>query len=212
MPRVGVVIGVIVLILLTSGLVFSRYPSISIQIQDFFPKKQNVSVVERYSAKSEVAEYSLELLDTAYFDYTLEKMGLFRENAIVDPRIYRGFPELDLRYTAKSVKFVLVPKIDQFLMAISGKDDFAGRGDYSIEDEVLVVKVSLNFNELSSRIFLGSLSAEDAFVQTAIQTAYYAQGLSDGKTNVQAFGNIRDDMKTYLYSGIMSWPIAVKKI
>jgi hypothetical protein len=166
---------------------------------------------DRYSVTSETPGYNLTFADPAYFDYLTAKMEIFANQAVVDPRVYHGFPDLKLQYTVSRIEFVLVPTLDQFVIEIGGKNDFAGRGDYEIKNGVLVIRVLLNPDEAKDGLLPGQFGLEDTFLRTAAQSMYYTHGLSDRSTNMTAFAKIRDDIQQYLYSGVFPWPIRIER-
>src|SRR5690349_3015175 len=146
---IGKLIFIFIVFLLLLPLIFFalRYFKIPLQLSVLFRDSTKVAQSERYTALSEVPGYSLKLSDTAYLDSLVGKFAIFNNQAIVDPRVYRGFPELPLRYTITNIRFILSPFVESPIVSISGtaKKDFASRGEYLIEgNDTLVIRISLN--------------------------------------------------------------------
>jgi hypothetical protein len=107
-----------VAILLPLGLYMMTSPLFMTKLPVVLKYTGHTVLSPQYSAKSEVSGYTMTLTDTRYLDYVTTTFGTFGPQAIVDPRVYHGFPDIKLRYTVSRVRFVLVPKLDNFLMAI----------------------------------------------------------------------------------------------
>ena len=211
MRRALIVIGVIILLVLPLALWIFKNPALYTLLPSILqPHSQSVSA--RFSVANRMPGYSLKLVDTAYLEYVAAYMGIFSDKAIVDPQSYRKPAGTLKRYTVSRVQFVLMPTIDQFLLALSGKKEFAGRGDYVVEGDTLVIKVSVSYDEQQG-FFTKKFSTEDAFLRTAFQTLYYAHGLSDdGVVNAQAFAKIKTDMTDNLYGGVFPWPVRIDRV
>lgn len=197
---------VIVLLLLPLALFIFRTTSISTFIR--LPVKPQVS--EKYIMKSDVSDYNLVLADTSFLDYMVLNMGIFNPQQIVPPDIYNGNPEKKERFTVTSIKFMLVPTIQKFLVGISGETDFAGRGDYSIDGNTLIVRVSLNMNEKGNKL-AGQYTYEDTFIRTAMETLYNARGFTKGLAESEGFVKIKTDIDELLHKGLMPWPIRIEQ-
>jgi hypothetical protein len=139
-------------------------------------------------------------------------MGIFDKQAIVDPRVYLGFKDIKTRYTVSRIRFVLVPKVDSLMVALSGKKTFLGIGEYRVEGNVLVLPVSLDFAQLTTGPLAAKLALEDTYLRAVGMVLYYAHGITDNKTNAKAFSKMESDIQEYLYSGIFPWPIKIEKL
>jgi hypothetical protein len=208
MRRVLIVIGLGVLMVL---------PIILILIQNKTGIEKSIALVktstkrqvsERYSAVSKVPEYSLTLTDTAYLDYLSELLGLFKPQAIVDPRVHRGF-DIKNRYTISRIQLLLIPTSDDYLLGISGVNDFAGRGNYVVEGDTLVVRISLNPSEAKGKTEEHRL--DEVYLQAVYQVLYHAHGVSDFAAAGSAFEQNKLDIIDYLYGGIFAWPVSVSR-
>lgn len=211
--RIAVWIVALILIALPFILYMLSRSTFPIQLATLFRKPQKSIESNRYSVRSDIPGYRIKLVDNAYLDYVTQSLGIFGAHAVTDPRTYRGFPDLTLRHTVSKVQLVLAPKIDPFIVAISGKNDFLGRGDYRVENDTLIISISLNMDELGSGAKGGQFAIEDAYVQTLGSIWYYAHGISDNmEVNGEALGKITSDIKEYLHSGVLPWPIRIEKI
>lgn len=206
-----VVIGVTtaVLLLLPLGLLFLRHPAVKEMLPSFLQKTQKEVKSPRYSAESQVSGYTLKLVDTSYLDYVAENLGIFGSQAIVDPRVYQGFPDLTLRHTVSHVRFLLVPIVTHPLFSVWGKDNLATRGDYRVEKDTLVVNVFVDPAQITG--LLGKFFLEDAYLRTALSTMYYAHGLVNNRPNLRETLKIKSDIQDILHAGIMPWPIRIEQ-
>lgn len=209
MKRVVLIVGVLLLILSPFVLLVLRNPAVSTQISRVLPKPD--SNTERYSITNETSDYTIRVVDTAYFDYLTEDMDIFKENGVIDPRVHKGFPNIVTRYNISHIRFVFAPTLERYLLGVSGKNDFAGRGDYELDGDTLIIKVSVDPDEVEENLLIGQFLLEDMFVRTAAQTLYYAHGLSDLRANAEAFLNIKNDITEYLYTGVFAWPISITR-
>ena len=207
--RVLIVVGIFVAILLPILVFILNTPKLNTQLPVFLRYSGHQIVSPSYSAKSEVPGYTLTLTDTRYLDFVTETFGIFGMQAIVDPRVYHGFPDIKLRYTVSHIQLILVPTVDTPLALIPGRTTFIGRSDYQVDGDTLVVRVSLDFAELTKNP-TGPNLFEDTFTRAALPAFYYAHGLSDGKTNSGTFDTIRRSIQDYLNNGLFGWPVKIE--
>lgn len=210
MRRIVIIVGVIILVVL---------PLVFFVIQQrkkigtyFTPWKmtEQPAVPDRYSVASEVPDYSITLIDTKYLDYVAENVGIFEPNAVVDPAVYQGGSEY--RHTVTHVRLVIVHSVPKLLMGVPGQKEIAAMGDYRVSGDTLELLVSINSNETAS-LAAGSHSFEDVFLRAALQTMYYAHGLSDDPKDVGAvFRNVQQGIKEYLYNNVVPWPVEIERI
>jgi hypothetical protein len=210
MRRIALIIGLIVLFLLPITFYVIKNQEQIDGMFDVLRAKTKPSDSSLYSVQSQVSGVEISLINTQYLDYITSGMGLFENQAIVDPRIYRGFPDLPLRHTITHIQFVLVPTIDQFLVGVSGKNDFAARSDYVVEKETLIVRVAVNFSEMGDPL-AKQHQFEDVFLRAALISLLYANDKPVGEAPALKFKRIQDDMKSYLYTEILPWPIEIKR-
>jgi hypothetical protein len=168
-----------------------------------------------YSAKSEVPTHSLTLVDSQYMEYMTSNLHAFEPQAIIDPRVYHGFSDIKTRYTVKSIQFILVNSVEKPVGVIvegGGKIPFAmvGQGIYSIDGTVLTIRVALNMPEIQKSM-TRKFSLEDVYLRTAVNTLYYALGVSDPKENQTALLAMKKQIEDYLYTGVFPWPIRIER-
>jgi hypothetical protein len=213
MQKTLIVIAVIILFLLPLALLFIRNPRVSLFLAPLRQSGINKAITaQKYSVMSEVQGYTIKLIDTKYLDYLAESMGIFDKQAIVDPRIYLGFKDIKTRYTVSRIRFVLVPKIDSLMVALSGKKTFLGIGEYRVEGDTLVLPVSLDFAQLTTGPLAAKLAPENTYIRAVGMVLYYAHGITDNETNAEAFSKMTRDIEEYLYKGIFPWPIRIEAV
>ncbi len=210
MRRSYALIGLIVLILVLpiALLVVQNWEKISDKIAILtVSKKRQVSPA--YSAVSTTPDHTITLRDTAYFDYATSHLGIFNTHGVIDPATHSGDSTVDTRYTISNLRFELVPVLDQFIVGVGGKKNFAGWGTYVIDGDTLIVRVALNFDDpaLSER----KSSPAEVFLDVAYQTLYFAHGLTPGDKFVDAFVKNQNDIAEYVRSGIFAWPVDIAK-
>ena len=171
----------------------------------------NRTISEQYKVASKVPDYTPKIVDTSYLDYVMASLKIFDNQAIADPAIYRGSRDSKTRYTVFRVQIELVPRIDQFLLALGGENDFAGRGTYLVENDTLIVQVSIDPNEILQGGTQGQYALEDVYLQTALQVLVYAVGSPDTRMDPKELIKIDNDLKEYLYTGIFKRPILIEK-
>lgn len=203
---------VLVVIFLTIPVIYFVLQTKDRQQNAFIPWKMPKSPADkiRYSVMSEVPDYSITLNDVKFFDYVAENVGIFESDAVVDPAIYRGGDEY--RHTVTHVRFMIVHSVPKLLVGVPGQNEIAAMGDYRIMGDTLELLVSINPNETAS-LAAGSQSLEDVFLRAALQTMYYAHGLSDDPKDVgTVFRNVQQGIKEYLYNNVVPWPIDITSI
>lgn len=215
MFRKAFIVGIVIFILfLPFFLVILRNPQVQEMFPSFLRGEQRTVTSTHFDTSSSVSGYTVRLVDTKYLDYAATKLGIFSQNGIVDPRIYRGFPDIKNRYTVSKIQYSLVPMVDPAVVMISGPKSFVGRGNFRVQGDTLIVEVSLDLENLINSLVPTQYPLEEAFVRTAMETLYYAHGLvsmSDTRTLVIGLDKIKEDIKNYLYSGIFPWPIRIEK-
>ncbi len=174
-----------------------------------WPVKQTSQTPERYSVASDVPGYAITLSDTRFLDHVAENVGIFNPDAVVDPELYQGGARFT--HTVSRVALRLVPSVSTLMVGVPGKKELAAMGEYTIDGDTLVLRVSLNPNEVTALIS-ETYRIEDVFLQASLQALSYARGLSeDPKTLGTAFKNIQSGIREYLYGGSMPWPIRITR-
>ena len=169
------------------------------------------STGEQYAVSSKVPVYTPKIVNPSYLEYVTARLKIFDSQAIVDPAIYRGSRDSKIRYTVSRVQIELVPRIDNFLLAIGGENDFAGRGTYLVENDTLIVQVSIDPNEIPQGGIKGQYALEDVYLQTALQVLVYAVGSPEKRMDTKELAKIDKDLQEYLYTGIFKRPIVIEK-
>ncbi len=211
MKRIWVIIGIVIVILLPVALLVYQNLDVIKKNVSLLKFSTRHTISQQYSVASKVPVYTPKIVDTSYLDYVIAYMKIFDNQAIADPEIYRGSRDSKTRYTVSRVQIELVPRIDQFLLAIGGENDFAGRGTYTVKDDTLIVQVSIDPNEILSGGVRGQYALEDVYLQTALQVLVYAVGSPDKRMDPKELAKIDKDLQEYLYTGIFNRPILIEK-
>lgn len=211
MKRMWLIIGIVIVILLP--FVLLAYKNLDAIKRNFFMVKFSTtrSTGEQYTVSSKVPVYTPKIVNPSYLEYVTSRLKIFDTQAIADPAMYRGSRDSKTRYTVSRVQIELVPRIDQFLLAIGGENDFAGRGTYVVKDDTLIVQVSIDPNEISSGGINGQYALEDVYLQTALQVLVYAVGSPNKRMDPKELAKIDKDLEEYLYTGIFNRPILIEK-
>jgi len=210
MRRIVFIIGIIVLLLIPVIVFVMQRRTNSGTPPTTWPLIQASPTPQRYSVESQLAGYTLTLMDTRYLDSVAENIGIFKPEAVLDPEVYHGGQTF--HHTISHIRLVLVPAVQQFLVAVPGRKVLASTADYIVEGDTLVLRVTINPSE-QVNVAAGQHTLEDAFLRAAMQAMYYAHGLSDDPTvNANAFANIQNGIKDYLYIGVLAWPIQIERL
>jgi hypothetical protein len=176
MKRIFIGIIIIFIIFFPLGLVTHRNWD---KIQESFVKTRFTArkdLSPQYSAETKTPGLMVAVTNTAFLEYIAATMKIYEQNAIADPQGYFGALTNSQRFTVSRLKFELVPTLDRYLVGLGGSTDFAGRGVYAIEGDELVVRVSINEEELEKGKDIGQFAVEDMFLDTALQVLIYATG------------------------------------
>jgi hypothetical protein len=208
MRRIAFIMGVLIILVIPIILyviTHTGYHPVSI-----WPLIQKKDTGERYSVASDVSGYTIKLIDTKYLDSIAENTGIFKPQGVIDPQSYVGGSTA--RYTITHIRFVIVPIVANMVIRTEGKIDFSSTGGYTVEGDTLVIVVSINDKE-ASRLAGLQHGFDDVFIRAALQTMWYAHGLSaDPFKNADAFMNIQKGVRDYLFGGILPWPIQIDKV
>ena len=211
MKRIWIIVGSVIVILLPVVLLVYKNLDVTKKNVSLLKFITNHTISEQYKVASKVPDYTPKIVDTSYLDYVMATLKIFDNQAIADPAIYRGSRDSKTRYTVSRVQIELVPRIEQFLLAIGGEKDFAGRGTYFVKDDTLVIQVSLDPDEILQGGTQGQYALEDMYLQTALQVLVYAVGFPDTRMDPKELFKIDTDLKEYLYTGIFKRPILIEK-
>lgn len=176
---------------------------------DLLKMKLRPKTVAQYSTLSKIPNVTLTLKNTQYLEYVAANLKLFSDQAIVDPEQYYGKKIGSKKYTITQLRFELVPTLDRYMVGISGEKGFAAFGTYAIEDNTLVVRVSVDLSETGNPLAGPLNQHEDVFLRAALLTLYYAHGRTDGMVDPIAFRKIQEEIKTYIYDGVFVWPVQI---
>lgn len=208
MRRIAIFIVLGILLLLPMVLVVVQRRNSSTNSVATWPLTKKTQSPERYTVTSDDPRYTITLLDTRYLDYVADNVGIFTPQGVVDPESYQGGSRA--LHTISRVKFAIVPAIAKLLVAVPGQKELASMGDYTVQGDTLVIRVSFNPAETVA-LGSGQHALEDMFLRAALQTVHYAHGLStDPRVNAETFGNIQSGIKEYLYNGVLPWPIRIE--
>ncbi len=141
------VIAVIILILPLVFVVYSKWDTIQEALfKSKFTSRRTVS--PQFTAETKTPGATIAIVDTAFLEYIAATMHIYDVNAIVDSEMYFGNRESITRHTVSHLKLELVPTLTQYVVGLGGSQDFAGRGTYVIEGDTLIIRVSLNEEEV----------------------------------------------------------------
>lgn len=205
-PKVLIILGICVAILLPLTLYVVRTPIVLDTVH--FPTSRTHQVSNHFSAESQVPGMTMTLNDTAFLEYTAQNLGMFEQDAVVDPRFVYNQTNAATKYTVSRVKFLLVPRVSRLFYSVWGKDNLASMGDYSVDGNTLIISVSLDPKQITGGP-AGKFYLENDYLLTALSTICYAREDINHQLNRQALSKITSDIQTYLLTGLMPWPIKI---
>lgn len=151
MRRTAIIVGALVLVVLPLVLVvYSKWDVIEQAVfkTKFLARKTQSP---QYSAETKVPDYHVAVVNTAFLEYIAATMRLYDTNAIADPEMYFGNRATTKRHTVSHLRIELVPVLTRYMVGLGGSGDFAARGIYTVEEETLVVRVSIDEKELEKK-------------------------------------------------------------
>lgn len=169
----------------------------------------------QFSTESQLPGYTLSLADTRFLGYVTETVDIFASNALADPRHWRKQFNITQRASVTRVKFVLVQQVSSPIgYVVNPKTaEILGRGGYDVDGDTMVIRVALDTEALAKAGKADTRSLEDTFLNTAIQTMYYAKGKVDPGEDRRIFGQLKVDMEQYLYKmGVFIWPFRIAQV
>lgn len=211
--NVLIIITLCVVIVLPLSLYVIRMPQVATFLPPIIRSRQTGP---RYSVQSDMVGYKLSLADTRYLDYVAAHLNIFVPDAIADPRIYAGQPDIKDRKQISSVRFVLVDHVDHTVDIISEGNGqgapvrIVAMGEYTVQNDVLEVRVAVQFAAIGNPLLVKKFAWEDAFLQCAVTTLYYALGDRDPAANQRELVRIKQDIEHDVYTGgIFPWPFRI---
>lgn len=171
------------------------------------------SVSSKYSVESDVKGYAVTLADTSYLDYITAKMNLFDPNAVVDATFYTKKLKTAKRFQINHIIFFLVNQVEAPISIVSMTDGTRVtvdcQGEYSLRGNTLVDRVRVGFDTLGKQLLMDKFAWESSFLRCALNTLYYAKGVTDPALSYQELVNIKDDLDKNVYSGLFAWPFHI---
>ena len=209
MRKTALIISAIIVFLLPILILVLGNPIFSSRFPKLFNSTLNNKDSTRFSTKSEMPGYDLVIADPSYLDYLIDRMNIFGNQAIIDPRTHRGFPDLKLRYTISRIQFILVSIMDQPITVLMGRDSPTSMGGYSIDGNTLTLRIFLDIPQLTTGTFARNHALEDAFIRTVGFTLVRARSALDKQDDAKARNKIITDIDEYLYKNIFAWPVTI---
>lgn len=211
MKRIVVIIGAAILLLLPLSLVaYQNWDKfIDAMVKQKFLSRKTVS--PQYSAETKVPDMTVAVADTAFLEYIAATMKLYDDNAIADPEMYFKNKTSTKRYSVSHLKFELVPVLARYVVGLGGSTDFAARGIYTVEGDTLVIRVSIDENQLEKSNLPGRFAIEDMFLDTALQTLIYATGKPGAPISPMELAKIQKAIKDNIPTGIFPRPVKIEK-
>lgn len=212
MRRIAIIICVAAIFLLPLALVAYQNRE---SIRQVFFKSTFVfrrSVSPQYSIETKTPGYNVAIVNTAFLEYITATMHLYDVNAIADPEMYFGNLATTKRHTVSHVRIELVPTLERYMVGLGGSDDFATRGIYAVEEETLVVRVSLEEQELVKTNIPARFALEDMFLDATLQTLVYATAQPGESINFTVLSDLQKSIEENIKSGLFPRPIRIEKI
>lgn len=210
MKRVGFFIFAFILLALPLFfIVYSNWDA----IQEELLKAKFISrraVSPQYTAETKVPGVQVAIVDSRFLEYIAATMHIYDTNAVADSEMYFGNRASTARHTVSHLKLELVPTLEQYMVGLAGSSDFAARGTYAVEDNTLVVRVSLNEAELAKSNVPTQFAQDDMFLDTALQTLVYATGKPGAPMSIIEMTKIQKAIKDNIPIGIFPRPIKIE--
>lgn len=175
-----------------------------------FLTRRSSTPSQKYSAATKTPEATIALVDTAFLDYITETLHVYDVDAIADPERYMDKKASVVRHTVSRLTFELVPTLERYIVALGGSMDFAGRGMYAVEGDTLVIRVSLNEEELVKSHGPVKYNMEDMYLDTALQTLLYATAKPGTSISPVELARVQKAIKDNISSGIFPRPVSIE--
>lgn len=206
MKRANLVVLIIFLLLFPLGvLVFVNFDSITQRFMAISYSRRSAKNPQ-YTTSSNFPELKTTIVNTAFLEYEFSRLGVFKQNAIADPRVHRGVSDATSRYTVNNVEIVLVPTLQNYLVANGGVKDFAARGTYHVQNGTLVIELSLNTEEIPTT----PNAKEDALLRALLETLLFSIKQPNTPLDMQGLLTIQQDLQKYVTSGLFDRPIRLE--
>lgn len=215
--KVALMVGAALVLLIPLVIVTLRYPPISRYFTSLFGLQKKV-VSTRYSAVSQYPNYSLRLVDTAYFELVAAKLRLFDTNGILIEKITNGVKRAEY-LTITAIEFRLVDHVNVPMTTIvpNAKPfeqvSILGQAEFIIEDDTLVIAVYINMDEVAKQNILLRNDTERKYLTLATRMLYaasaYARQNYDNRTSSES--QISRDLQLNLDGGVFAWPVLIEK-
>lgn len=219
-PKVARVLMIILLcgvVILPIALFLFKKPQVRTLVPSFF--RVGSTTETRYSVRSDMPAYTLSLEDIRFLDYVTARWNIFADNTIADPRLYTQRVQIPDRVKISSIQFVLVDHVDFPIGTIvegDGRDTpvrVVAKGDYVIQNDVLVVRVAVQFAAIGKSMLIKKFAWEDAFLRCAVNTLYYALGDPDPVANQRELVDVKRAIDRDMYTGdIFAWPFRITEV
>lgn len=210
MKRV-VIIGVLMLLIPLVFVTYKNWGAIQEAVyKTKFLTRRSSTPSQKYSAETRTPEASIALVDTAFLDYITETLHMYDVDAIADPERYMDKRTSVVRHTVSRLTFELVPTLERYIVALGGSADFAGRGMYAVEGDILVVRVSLNEAELVKSHGPVKYNLEDMYLDTALETLLYATAKPGTSIRPTELAKVQKAIKDNVISGIFPRPVKIE--
>ena len=205
MQRVISILAICFILILPLGiLLVINFDSIKerfIAIRYSFHPSSNPQII----VSSQIPDLKPTIANSAFLDYEFSRLGVFKPNAIADPRVHRGVADATSRFTVTNVEIVLVPTLLNYLVANGGTKDFAARGSYRVQYGTLFLELSLNMDEISDY----PNAKEDVLLRTLLETLLYAIKQPNIALDMHELFVIQQNLQEYITSGLFDRPIRV---
>ena len=163
------------------------------------------SMNQQFSISNKSSDVQTKIVNTAFLDYEFSRLGVFKKDAIVDPRVHRGEKGIVNRYTVTAVEIAVVPTLPNYLVANGGEKDFAAKGSYRVQNNILIIELSLNMKEISDT----PNAKEDVLLRTLLETLLYAIKEPNAPLDMKGLFTIQQNLEKYILSGLFDRPIRV---
>lgn len=197
------IIVVIGLLVLPIALVLLRSP----QVATLLPIK-SISLSNRYGVENKVTGYTLTLADASYLDYVTAKLDIFAPNAVVGTGFYTGKLANTKRQQINHITFVLADRVDAPISIVGNMPGLDCHGDYVLDGSTLVDRVVVGFDTLGKQKLMDKFAWENSFLRCALNTLYYAKGVTDPTVSYPGLVGIKLDIDKNVYSGLFAWPFS----
>lgn len=210
--RILIVIGLCIAILLPIVLYVMTNPRITTLLPSNLNPSKTPVASDKYIAQSELSGYTLKLADTQFLDYISSILNIYKPNAVADPIYWRKGFTITQRKSISRMRFILVSQVQKPIGFVVDPTSAAilCRGGYDVDGNTLVIRVMFDFDAMAKAGKTNDHAMEDTFLNTVINTIYFAQGRINLAADRQFFDRLYTDKQYYLYSGLFVWPFRIE--